>query len=133
LAKFSVRNTAGEEEYLSWSKGDRPRLLIFWNYSEEGTEMMRTADRLQAEWRQHLEVITFSMNDQLSKLKEFQSANDLDLPIYLVTSKTCRTINCHAHIPYGMLIDENGRILQSELRQDSIEELLKGSSMFSSR
>jgi hypothetical protein len=132
LAKFSVRNTAGEEEYLSWPKGDRPRLLLFWNYSEEGKELVRAADQLQERWKKRLEVITFNMNDQLRELKTFQSANELDLPVYLVTSKTCRTINCHAHIPYGMLIDENGQILQSELRPAAIRSLLEGTSALSS-
>lgn len=130
LAKFSVRNTDGKESYLSWTKGDRPRLLLFWNFSDQGEKLLEAANRLKPAWEQRLELITFCMNDDPDLL---QQAEVSDFPVYLITSKSCKTINCHAHLPFAMLIDEKGQILQSELKSAAVLDILAGNAVISAR
>lgn len=64
------------------------------------------------------------MRDQLRPLHEFRNNNAIDLPLYLVTSKTCQAINCHINSSHAMLLNDKGEILRTDMKEDAIRELL---------
>jgi hypothetical protein len=126
LGKIPVRDLAGQDTFLVFPKTDtRQRLVIVWSMGTEDLELISYLQQNQAVWRTRFQIVGLNMVDQPRKINAFLAASPVDFPVYLVTRKTCETINCHALLPYAIWLDATGEIVDVGLKKEQLLALLE--------
>jgi len=126
LGKIPVRDLEGQDTFLVFPKTDtRQRLVIVWSMGTEDLELIDYLQQNQATRNTRFQIVGLNMADQPRKISAFLAASPLDFPVYLVTRKTCQSINCHALLPYAIWLDAMGEIVDVGLKKDQLLALLE--------
>ncbi|MEL6141581.1 MAG: hypothetical protein AAFU67_08180, partial [Bacteroidota bacterium] len=57
------------------------------------------------------EIIGINRADSKANIANFLSEHSLGIPIFQNTAQTCRSLACHPMVPYGVLVNKNGRVV----------------------
>ncbi len=126
LGKIPVRTCTGEEVYLSTAApSNKDRLILVWSYGPDRGELIREIAYYRKRWEDRVEVVSINMLDDHDRIQAFLSEHNIDLPCYLATSRTCQSLNCHALLPFAVVVDTYGRVLRSGMKTQAIMEYLE--------
>ncbi|MBC6995805.1 hypothetical protein QWY85_17680 [Neolewinella lacunae] len=93
---------------------DKELVIYFWGLGSKRGEDVRKVDslyrQLPAAERDKLDVVFVNHVDTPESIRTFVAANDIALPVYKSTAKTCLRLNCHPYLPYYVGVKRTGRI-----------------------
>ncbi|MEL7159350.1 MAG: hypothetical protein AAFN92_01220 [Bacteroidota bacterium] len=112
--RTTVRHTPGKD------------LMVYFTHGT-GDDILRIDSLYQAmpkNERDKLDVAVISRNTFREAVRDFVAANNVQLPVYVATDKTCKRLNCHPWMPYYVGVSERGRINTFYGWQQWLEERL---------
>ncbi len=103
-------------------------LIYFWGgfYGEE--RLLQLDSIYQAappERREAFDLVTISRFSQGDFIKKMVERENVVMPIYQGTEKTCLRLNCTGYLPYAVRVDGRGRIVSFHEWTSMIEDLLQ--------
>ena len=117
MNQVPVHDLAQEDTYLPLrSESGKATLLLVWNYQESSLSLIRELEAQKQLWEEDWEVITVNMQDDPGVLTRTLEQMPLSFPTYLMSSKSCQVLDCHALPPYAILLDKQGRIIQQGVK-----------------
>ena len=126
MKQIPVHDAQGEDYYLDFRKtAGKSTLLVVWNYAFESQTFLTQLQEHKASWAANWEVISINMSDNPQQLKAFVDQYGIDFPTYLMSSRSCQVLDCHALPPYGIVLDANGVILQKGLKAPGLQGWLQ--------
>ncbi len=118
LGKVPVLDEKDERVFLDWPRGRR-HLIVLWSL---GPDRGGLVSRLNAK-RDSLanwQITTINMLDRRENVRRFVREHDIRLPAYRVSSQTCRALNCHSYLPYGIILNEQGQVEDDYVTADDL-------------
>lgn len=110
--RITVKTLKGKDATIGRTPG-RDLLVFFWSLGsfDHGQQLVALDSLLRNNKGVPLDVATINMIDSKANIQDFAATHGIQLPIYKTTPTTCSGIMCHPSLPYGMLINGNGRIV----------------------
>lgn len=119
LGKVPLLDAAGETIYLSPPQ-DRPRLYYIFSFGPDGGRLLRALDRART-LRETVDIVPIVMLDPPAVVEQFFRDNSMDLPFYRLHPQTCRSLNCHSLLPYGIWVEPGGRVRSYYLSAETLQ------------
>lgn len=111
--KIPVETLDGQPTFLKRpSTDERPSLLLFWSTNSDKKLPLTQVNDYYQRLRERVSIYNISMLDHPDTLRRFLSTSAITLPTYRAGANTCRHWDCHTRLPYGMLFDDRGRVLE---------------------
>lgn len=127
MKQLPVQTITGEETYLSFHDTDgKSTLLLIWNYHFPSPDLVKELQEKAGLWGENWQIVGINMHSSTTELSAYLEKYPLDFPNYIMSTKTCRVLDCHTLPPYAIVLDENGRILQQGLKDSGIRYWLQG-------
>ena len=115
--KVPLLTMDGRDTSIAATKG-RDLILYFWGLGPaQGKDLVR----LDSIYREvpldsRPDIVAISRTDSKANLEKFLAENDLTIPVFQSTPETCSGLNCHSLLPYGLLVNSAGRIVNHNWR-----------------
>jgi hypothetical protein len=104
-------------------------MLYFWGGFRGKERLLKLDSLYQAiPKNQHeaFDLVAISRFSSGDYIKEIIEKNDLAIPMYQATEKTCLKLNCTGFLPYVVIIDERGKIKSFRAWSSVAEEMMTG-------
>ena len=127
-----VKDMEGELTTIKRTPG-KDLLIYFWGgfYGEE--QLLQLDSIYQAappEWRESFDLVAITRFSQGDFIKKLVERENVSVPIYQGTEKTCLRLNCVGYLPYAVRVNGKGKItsfhewgsgVEKRLSEDIIE------------
>ncbi len=113
----SIKRTPGKE-----------LVLYFWGgfYGEERLLLLDSLyQAAPPERREAFDLVAISRFSQGDVIKDLVEREDIAIPIYLGTEKTCLRLNCTGYLPYAVRVNARGRITSFHTWGSVVEGMLE--------
>ena len=124
--RVPVRDLDGEDAIVDRSE-DKELLLYFWRLGADEAADLRRMDSLYRQLPQAvgLDIVGINRADSKANLTDFLNKYSISLSIYQNKALTCRSLTCHPMVPYGVLVNRNGRIVTHYFPRQSVVHYLE--------
>jgi len=130
--RVPVRTLSGDDTVID-QPPNKELILYFWRLGANEAADLRRIDSIYRQLPQEIapEIVGINRADSKINITNFLAKHELKIPIYQNTAQTCRSLACHPMVPYGVLVNKNGRIVTHYFYQlslmDYMEHLLEES------
>ena len=124
--RVPVRSLSGDDTIID-RQADKELILYFWRLGADEAADLRRIDSLYRQLPPEVtpEIVGVNRADSRNNLANFLTKYELKIPIYQNTAQTCRSLACHPMVPYGVLVNKNGRIVTHYFYRRSVMNYLE--------
>lgn len=124
-----VKDLAGNATTIKHAKGKDMAIYFFHLGFYRGDDVRRIDSLYQSlppREQENLDIAFVSRHSFQDSLVRFVERENISLPVYQSSEKTCARMNCNPFLPYFMDINERGRIASYSSHRKVLEQHLAG-------
>lgn len=124
--KVPLLTMDGRDTSIAATKGS-DLILYFWGLGPAQGEDLVRLDSIyrKTPLASRPEIVAISRTDSKANLEKFLAENELIIPVFQSTSETCDGLNCHSLLPYGLIVNSSGRIVNHNWRPWLLNDYLE--------
>lgn len=125
LKKVPLTTERGLDTLIGHEAGRRELFYFFSLGVRDGSGLLETKEAIERSGTENVELIPVTHVDSPNNVAAFKEQYGYDGPVYSATSRTCENLLCQPNLPYGLLVNESGRVVSFNLRPRELEAVLE--------
>ncbi|MEM9836823.1 MAG: hypothetical protein AAF828_09995 [Bacteroidota bacterium] len=114
--RIPVRTITQKDSSIIQQAG-KELVVYFWGLGpHQGTDLVELDSLVRnIPPEQRPQVVAINRADSQQNLEDFLAAHDLEVPVYKSVPNTCEGLNCLPRLPYALIVNAQGRIINQNL------------------